>query len=55
MTCFAYETVFRQCFTEDYMKSCFKALLLLLTHAVGGIFVSSREEIIRLSLITTFY
>jgi len=37
MTCFANETMFWQGSTEDYMKSCFKALLLLITHKVGGI------------------
>jgi len=55
MTCFAYETMFWQCSTEDYMKPCFKAILLIITHTVGRICVSSWEEIIRLGLITTFY
>jgi len=55
MTCFAYERMFWQCSTEDYTKSCFKAVLLIIAHTVGGICVSLREGIIRLSLITTFY
>jgi len=59
MKCFAdydvfYETMFWQCSTQDYMKFCFKAILLIITYMVGGICVSSRGEIIKLSLITTF-
>jgi len=47
MMCFACETMVWQCSTEDYMKSCFKPVLLI-THTVGRICVwedSSREEI----------
>jgi len=55
MTCFAYEKMFWQRSIEDYMKFCFKAIFLIIIHAVGEICVSSREEIIRLNLITTFW
>jgi len=41
--CFAYETMFWQCSAENYMKSCFKAILLILTHTVRG-FVLAHEE-----------
>jgi len=35
--CFAYETMFWQCSTEDYMKSCFKAILLINNkYSLGG-------------------
>jgi len=34
--CFAYETMFWQCSAEDNMKSCFKAILLIIVHTVGG-------------------
>jgi len=54
MTCFAYETMGWQRSIEDYMKSCFKTVLLIIIHTVGGICVSSRREIIRLDVITTF-
>jgi len=37
--CFVYETMFWQCSAEDYVKSCFKAILLIIAHKVGG-FVS---------------
>jgi len=36
------------------MKSCFKAVLLMITHTVGGTCVSSQGEISRLSLILNF-
>jgi len=47
--CFAYETMFWQCSTENYMKSCFKAILLIITHTVRGICLSSRGETSRLN------
>jgi len=57
MTCFAYKTMFWQCSarsTEDYMKSCFKAVLLIITHKVGGICDNSQRKISRLKLTTSF-
>jgi len=38
MTWFAYETVFWQCSTEDYAKSFFKAILLMIKYTVGAAF-----------------
>jgi len=52
--CYAYETVFWQCSTKNYMKSCFKATLLIVTHAVVGICGSSRQKLITLNLIAPF-
>jgi len=46
--------MFLQCSTKDYMKSCFKAILLIITHIVRGICDKSQLKIIRLNLITTF-
>jgi len=37
------------------MKSCIKEILLIITHAVGGICDSSRRKIIRQKLITTLH
>jgi len=41
MTCLACETIFWQRSIEDYMKSCFKEILLI--HPAGG-FVSVHGE-----------
>jgi len=52
--CYAYETMFWQWSIENYMKSCFKATLLIITHTVVGICGSSWRKPIRLNLIATF-
>jgi len=55
MTYVAYETMFWQRSIKAYMKSCFKAILLMIVHTVGGICVSARGEKVKPNLITTFY
>jgi len=45
--------MFWQCSNEDYMKSCFKAVLLIITHKVGGIGNNSQRKISGLKLIKT--
>jgi len=35
--CWTYETMFYQCSTENYMKSCFKATLLKITNSCGDL------------------
>jgi len=45
--CYAYETMFWQSSTENYMKSYFKATLLIITHTLVGVYDSSRRKLIQ--------
>ena len=45
--CYAYETMFWRCSTENYMKSCFKTTLLIITHTVIEVYDSSRRKLIQ--------
>jgi len=54
MTCFACEKLFSQCSVEDYMKPCFKKLMLMIRHTVGEICDRSGPKVIRVKLSGNF-
>jgi len=55
MFCLRNNNLLWQYSTVHNVKSCFKAVLLIIPHEVGWIFDSSRLKIIRLKLFTTFH
>jgi len=50
---FAYQIIVWQCSVEHHVKSCFKAIIQMIT-TVGGICDSSWRKIIRLNIMATY-